>query len=102
MTQWQDAAAAVDVTEGDVLGCLVDGVPVALFRLDDTVFALHDVCSHGQARLSEGFVEAGCVECPLHQGLVDIRSGEPRSAPITDPVRSYLTRLVGDRVEISL
>jgi nitrite reductase/ring-hydroxylating ferredoxin subunit len=102
MTHWRNAAAAADVTEGEVLGCLVDGVPVALFRLCDGVFALHDVCSHGQARLSEGFVESGCIECPLHQGLVDIRSGEPRSAPITDPVRSYPTRLVGDRVEISL
>jgi nitrite reductase/ring-hydroxylating ferredoxin subunit len=102
MTHWRNAAAAADVTEGEVLGCLVDGVPVALFRLGDGVFALHDVCSHGQARLSEGFVESGCIECPLHQGLVDIRSGEPRSAPITDPVRSYPTRLVGDRVEISL
>ena len=102
MTHWRNAAAAADVTEGEVLGCLVDGVPVALFRLGDAVFALHDVCSHGQARLSDGFVESGCIECPLHQGLVDIRSGEPRSAPITDPVRRYPTRLVGDRVEISL
>jgi nitrite reductase/ring-hydroxylating ferredoxin subunit len=102
MEQWHDAATVADVTEGEVLGCLVDGVPVTLFRLGDAVFALHDVCSHGQARLSDGFVESGCIECPLHQGLVDIRSGEPRSAPITDPVRSYPTRLVGDRVEISL
>jgi len=102
MPQWHDATAAVDVTEGEPLGCLVDGVPVALFRLGDTVVALHNVCSHGQARLSEGFVEADCVECPFHQGLVDIRTGEPRSAPITDPVRSYPTRLVGDRVEVSL
>jgi hypothetical protein len=66
------------------------------------VFALHNVCSHGQARLSEGFVEADCVECPLHQGLVDIRTGEPRSASSTDPVRSYPTRLLGDRVEVCL
>ena len=41
MDQWLDAAAAADVTEGEVLGCVVDGVPVALFRLGDAVFALH-------------------------------------------------------------
>jgi hypothetical protein len=27
MTHWRNAAAAADVTEGEVLGCLVDGVP---------------------------------------------------------------------------
>ena len=52
---------------------------IAVFRMGEEIFALHDLCTHGHARLSEGFVENGCVECPLHQGLVDIRTGAPRA-----------------------
>lgn len=102
MTDWHDVTTADAIAEGEVLAVSVAGLPIALFRLDQAIFALHDLCSHGQARLSDGFVEDGCVECPLHQGLVDIRSGAPRSAPITAPVRSYPVRLVGQRVEVGL
>lgn len=102
MAQWHDAGAADAVAEGETVGVSVAGIAVALFRLDGEVFVLHDLCSHGQARLSDGFVEDGCVECPLHQGLVDIRSGAPRSEPIIDPVRTYPARVVDGRVQVEV
>lgn len=74
--------------------------PIAVFRLGDEIFALHDLCTHGHARLSEGFVENGCIECPLHQGLFDIRSGAPRCAPVTEAVRSYPVRIIDGEVQI--
>jgi len=99
--EWHDAVADKAVVEGEPLGAVVNGMRLVLFRLDDGVFALHDLCSHGQALLSDGFVEDGCVECPLHQGLVDIRTGAARSAPITEDVRSFPVRVRGGRVEIA-
>lgn len=97
---WQTLGALEDFTEGEPVGIVAGNKPVALFRLGDEMYALHDLCTHGHARLSEGFVEDGCVECPLHQGLVDIRSGAPRCAPITEAVRSYPIRIVDGKVEI--
>ena len=102
MPRWVDVAAADDVLEGEVLAVAAGGQQLALFRLEEAVFALVDQCSHGYARLSDGYVEDGCVECPLHQGLVDIRTGEPRSAPITDPVKSVPARVVAGRVEVAV
>ena len=102
MAQWQDAAAVDAVAEDDVLAVRVGGVQLALFRIGDEVFALLDLCSHGQARLSDGFVEGDCVECPLHQGLVDIRSGAPRKQPITEPVQSYPARVRDGRIEVEI
>ncbi|MBP0491183.1 anthranilate 1,2-dioxygenase ferredoxin subunit AndAb [Roseomonas indoligenes] len=102
MGEWHDAAAADAVVEDEVVGCVVAGKPVALFRVEGQVHALYDQCSHGYAKLSDGFVEDGCVECPLHQGLVDILTGEPRSAPITEGVRSFPAREVNGRVEVEI
>lgn len=102
MPRWIDAAAADAVVAGEVLAVAAGGQQIALFRLAEEVFALADQCSHGYARLSDGYIEDGCVECPLHHGLVDIRTGEPRSAPITGPVRSFPTRIVGGRVEVAI
>jgi nitrite reductase/ring-hydroxylating ferredoxin subunit len=85
-----------------VVGVTVAGTGIALFRIGDDVFALRDQCSHGMALLSEGYVEDGCVECPLHQGLIDIRTGAPRAAPVSIPVRSYPARINEGRVEVEL
>jgi anthranilate 1,2-dioxygenase ferredoxin component len=102
MASWIDVAAASDVTEDCALAVCVGDRELALFRLGDEVFVLPDKCSHGAARLSEGYVENGCVECPLHQGLVDIRTGEPRSQPIVETVRCFPARLRDGRIEVEL
>lgn len=102
MQGWVDVASSADVTEEEPFGASADGVPIALFRIAGEVFALHDLCTHGQARLSEGFIEGGCVECPLHQGLVEICSGLPKSAPITEAIRTFPTRLAGERIEVEI
>lgn len=100
--QWIDVGAAADFAEDSPAPALAGGHPLAVFRLGEDIFALRDKCSHGNARLSDGYVEDGCVECPLHQGLFDIRSGAPRSAPCTQPVRSFPVRVVAGRVEVDV
>jgi len=99
---WIDVAAEQDVADGECLGVDVNGTPVALAREGEKIHALHDLCTHGAARLSEGYVENGCIECPLHQGLFDLATGEARSAPVTVAVKTYPVRCVGGRIEIAL
>lgn len=102
MAVWHRVAGCGDVREDAPLGISVEGVPVALFTTKGEYFALHDLCTHGAARLSEGFVENGCVECPLHQGLIDLKTGAPRSAPVVEAVRIYPVRIVDGHLEVSL
>ena len=102
MTRWLDALSAESLTDESVTGLVLEGVPIALFRLGEEFFALHDLCPHGAARLSDGYVDDVCVECPLHQGLVEIRTGAAMSPPITEATRSYPTRLLGGMVQIAL
>ncbi|HEX4183400.1 MAG TPA: non-heme iron oxygenase ferredoxin subunit [Caulobacteraceae bacterium] len=100
--EWVDVAADADVGANEGFAASAKGRPVALFRIEGAVFALHDLCPHGKARLSEGFVEGDTVECPLHQGLVCIRTGAPRSPPITEPVASFPVRVIHGRIEIRI
>lgn len=97
---WQAIGALDDFTEGEPAAVIAGDRQIAIFRIGDEVFALSDLCSHGHARLSDGYVEDGCVECPLHQGLFDIRTGAPRCAPVTEAVRAFPIRIVDSRVEI--
>lgn len=62
---------------------------VALFRIDDDVYALGDRCSHAEASLAEGEVFDLEVECPRHGSAFDLRTGEPHALPATKPVPVY-------------
>jgi nitrite reductase/ring-hydroxylating ferredoxin subunit len=79
-----------DVAEGAAFQVALDGRrPIAVFRIDEGVFALDDTCSHGNAFLSEGDIEDCQVYCPFHSGAFDIRTGAATVAPCVKPVKSY-------------
>jgi nitrite reductase/ring-hydroxylating ferredoxin subunit len=55
----------------------VAGCPIALFLVDDEVFAIDDICIHQERSLSKGTLLNGQVICPGHQWKFDPRTGEP-------------------------
>lgn len=101
-TNWIDAAALAEVPEGDVIGVMVAGKDIALFEVDGEVFATDNICSHGHARLSDGFLEGREIECPLHQGRFDVCSGQALCAPLTENIKTYTVCIENMRVMLKL
>jgi naphthalene 1,2-dioxygenase ferredoxin component len=99
---WQPACPFDDLPDGDVWPAVIDGHEIALFRVDGTVFATDGICTHGNARLCNGFVENGEIECPLHQGRFDIRTGKAQCEPLTEDLRTYPVRIDGGQVWVQL
>ena len=102
MSNWIDAMAAEDLPTDDVIGVAADGRDLALYTVGDEVFATDNLCTHGHARLCDGFLEGHEIECPLHQGKFDVRTGAPTCAPATDAIRCYPVKIEGGRVWLSL
>lgn len=67
----------------------VEGHPVALFRTEEGIFALDDICSHEYSRLSEGEIWAGEVYCQKHGSRFNLRTGAVTGLPATQPVRTW-------------
>ena len=99
---WIDAAAMEDLWDGAGIGVTVQGREVALFGSAGAVYATDAFCSHGQARLCEGFVEGHEIECPLHQGRFDLRSGAATCAPAVEALKTYPVRIQSGRVWLSI
>lgn len=74
---------------------VVDGVPVAVVRVGDEVFAVSDICSHAEVSLSEGEVSGCQIECWLHGSRFDLRTGEPSGPPAFEPVPVYPVEIEG-------
>jgi naphthalene 1,2-dioxygenase ferredoxin component len=100
-SSWQDLIAVDDVPANDVVGVIVAGKDLAIYSVEGEIFASDNLCTHGHARLCDGFLEGHEIECPLHQGKFDVRSGEPTCAPVTQAIRTYPIRIESGRVYIA-
>ena len=80
-----------ELENGKAVHVDIEGVPVAVVRVDDEVFAVHDLCSHADVRLSEGLVwcETKQIECIRHGSAFSLESGHPDTLPATQPVATY-------------
>jgi nitrite reductase/ring-hydroxylating ferredoxin subunit len=100
LTEWHRVASSADLRDGEPLPVDLAGTVIALYRVDDKIYAIDDVCTHEYATLSEGFVEGGTIECPLHAAQFDIATGECLCGPATQDLRTYEVRLEGDDIYV--
>ena len=99
---WTDVAGAGDLFDGASIAVVVAGREIALHSVGGVPFATDNLCTHGAGRLCDGFLEGHEIECPLHQGRFDVRSGAPQCEPATQPIRVYPAKVEGGRVCIAI
>ena len=91
-------AAVADLPVGRGVLVQAEGHRIALFRIDDSVYAIGDRCSHAEASLAEGELWDHSVECPRHGSEFDVRTGLPETLPATRPVAVYDLEIVDGEV----
>ena len=99
---WIEVAKSDGVKPGEMVGAKVDGADIAVYNIDGKFYATSNVCTHAFALLTDGFLDGDVVECPLHAGAFDVKSGKAVCAPATEDIKSYPTRIAGDAVEIQI
>ena len=100
---WVEACRVDDILPDDVRRFDYDGRTFAIYRLaDGTIHASDGHCTHEAAHLAEGFVFDGIIECPMHNGRFDIRTGKARGAPVCIDLEVYPVRLENGKVLIDI
>jgi 3-phenylpropionate/trans-cinnamate dioxygenase ferredoxin subunit len=93
-----------DVPDGEAIkiDAAVTGTvdDIAIFNDGGEFFALDDTCSHEEASLSEGWIDNGVIECPLHAGKFCLRNGEVQSMPATEDVTCHRLIVDGDDIRL--
>ena len=99
---WIELETASGLQNDDVIPVTLGEHQLAVFRSEDQFFVTDNVCTHQYALLSDGYLEDGCIECPLHQAKFDIRTGKAMCAPATQDIRVYPVKIENDRVWVEL
>jgi toluene monooxygenase system ferredoxin subunit len=64
-----------DLWAGELVGVEIDGRPILLVRVDDTVHAYEDRCAHLGVKLSEGTLDGTVLTCHAHHWQYDVITG---------------------------
>jgi len=87
---------------GEAISVMADDTPVAIFNVDDELYAINDICTHEEYPLSEGDIDGHCVECALHGARFDLRTGEAVALPATEPVETYRVWIEDNALKVEI
>ncbi|MFM8552798.1 MAG: Rieske (2Fe-2S) protein [Nitrospiraceae bacterium] len=82
MAKWIKAAKADDLAPGCCLSVEAEGVGLALFNVEGTVYALDNCCPHAGGPLGEGQLHGDIVQCPWHGWRFNVCTGERPENPV--------------------
>lgn len=99
---WTRIASRAEVEEKTLTAAEINGADIAPYWVDGQIFATDNVCTHAYARLSEGYLDGECVECPIHQALFNVKTGAVVSEPAEEPLKTHPCRVEGDDVLVDL
>jgi 3-phenylpropionate/trans-cinnamate dioxygenase ferredoxin subunit len=80
----------------------IDDAEIAVFNVDGEYFAIKDVCTHDQARLSDGELAGETITCPWHGACFSVKTGEVLSLPATESVETFPVVLKEDDVYVEI
>ncbi len=75
---------------------------LAVYNLGGEFYVTDDECTHASASLADGILEDGIIECTLHFGAFDVKTGAVKAPPCSIALRTYKVILQGDDVCVDL
>ena len=99
---WVTLCTRTESPDEDVLEVIREGHVYCAYRLAGRHYVTDGICTHGVARLAEGFVLDDLIECPMHNGRFHIPTGRVDGPPACEALRTYSVRLDGEAVQIQL
>jgi nitrite reductase/ring-hydroxylating ferredoxin subunit len=80
---------------------IVNDIEVAVFKINDEIYALSNVCPHQQTRLIyDGFIEDEFVVCPAHGWKFNLRTGKKDSG--SNGLQVYPVEVVDGKVFVKV
>lgn len=102
MTDFLKAAELGELEEGELLPVEVDGELVCLAKVEGTIYAFTDNCTHISGPLNEGELEGCVLTCPWHAAQFDIRTGKVLRGPARQDVLTYPVKVENGTIYIQL
>lgn len=103
MANWIRACSSKDIEVEDLIRFDYGDKSFAIYRSpEDQFYCTDGHCTHEQIHLEDGLVIGHIIECPMHNGQFDYRTGEAKRAPACENLQTYPVKLENEDVFIDV
>ena len=102
LENWVYVCEAEDIDIEDILRFDHNQQTFCIYRLEDGFYATDGICTHESVHLEEGLVMDGEIECPMHQGIFNIKTGKAISPPACEDLKTYQVKVENDKIYIKI
>ncbi len=100
MSDWVDVIAEQALADGEHVVVDVDGVDIAVFKIDGVCYAIEDMCSHDGAEIASGVLDGDEIICPRHGARFCVKTGAVKSAPAYENISCFPVRIDNGRLQV--
>jgi len=99
--QFREAARVEDLPPGGRIAVTLEGLPVALFNVEGTIYAIEDRCPHQFAPLNDGVLCGTRLACAWHRWTFELDPGRRTFQGIPD-VRRFPVKVEGGAILVDV
>lgn len=77
------------LADGQMMSCVAGTTNILICRVQGSLYAIEDRCSHADVVLSTGLLQGHIVTCPRHGARFDVRDGSHAGPPAHTGVESF-------------
>ncbi len=100
MSDWINVITETALSEGENIVVDIDGVDVAVFKIEGQYYAIEDVCSHDGGEIASGHLEGDEIVCPRHGARFCIKTGAVKAPPAYEGVSCFPVRILDGKVQV--
>ncbi len=97
---WLKVCNVDEIEESRAKIFVVENERVAIYKYDNKISAIHNVCKHQGGPLGEGKIIDGCITCPWH-GYQYLPENGQSPPPYTEKVATYQLKLIDNVIYIN-
>ena len=94
--------SAKDFPAGKMKGIEKGGKQILIASLNGKYYAIGNTCAHRGCTLSDGTLSGDTIQCPCNGSVFNLKTGELVKDPAQKPVPSYVLKVDGDQILLSV
>ena len=102
MDNWFLVCAENSIEVEDIVRFDHENKTFCIYNIESGFYATDGMCTHEDVHLEDGLVTDDEIECPMHQGIFNIKSGAAIQDPPCDDLKIYDVKVDKDKIYINI
>ena len=102
MSKWLLVCESNEIDFEDLKRFDYEDKTYCIYHIKDGYFVTDGMCTHEDVHLEDGLIMDNEIECPMHQGVFNIKTGKVIQDPPCDDLKTYDIKVENNKIYIQI